>query len=319
MKSPPEPVDGHAREDEPQSPARAAAPSPGDAPGVTRSTSEAEAIESALEKSKLVKQKVDSVADRVETANRQVKKQIEKGVKTLPADATLTGGERVESAVKEVALDLHRVNDVLSVGVEQIRETEKTLAMVQTELAQTEATLSTARREEQIARHRALHDAATGLPNRELFDDRLTQAISLAERQAWTVAVMFLDLDGFKVVNDTHGHAAGDFVLTKVAGRLSQHVREQDTVCRNGGDEFLLLLVNPQGIDNVLRVAEAIRAAIAEPIAMGRADLFVGSSIGIACYPEHALTAAQLVELADQAMYRVKRCGGGQAVWEPST
>ncbi len=147
----------------------------------------------------------------------------------------------------------------------------------------------------------------TGLPNRTLFDDRLTQAIAGAERHGWTLAVMFLDLDRFKIVNDTHGHAAGDSVLTTVARRLLSHARDEDTVCRNGGDEFLYLLINPTGRENVARIAGLVRTAIAHPIDLGALQLEITPSIGIAIYPDHGMSGDRLVAAADAAMYRAKQ------------
>jgi two-component system, cell cycle response regulator len=155
--------------------------------------------------------------------------------------------------------------------------------------------------------HRALHDATTGLPTRELFDDRVTHAIALAKRHAWTLAVMFLDLNRFKLINDTHGHAVGDGVLKEVAKRLLRHCREEDTVCRNGGDEFLYLLINPQGTVNIERIARALWEAIGQPIDMGELQPVVEASIGIAVYPENGTTGEQLIRNADTAMYRAKR------------
>ena len=159
--------------------------------------------------------------------------------------------------------------------------------------------------------HKAFHDSATGLPNRDLFDDRLTHAIALAKRHAWSLAVMFLDLDGFKDVNDTHGHAAGDAVLKEVARRLMQHAREEDTVCRNGGDEFLYLLVNPQGTGNIERIAGTLLRDIGQPIDLGGLHPVVGGSIGIAVYPEDGSTGEQLIRNADLAMYRAKESAIG--------
>jgi diguanylate cyclase len=145
-----------------------------------------------------------------------------------------------------------------------------------------------------------------GLPNRVLFEDRLAQGISLAERQGWILAVMFLDLDGFKSVNDRHGHAAGDLVLRQVADRLSQHARDEDTVCRAGGDEFLYLLVNPKSTADVERKAVTVLGDIAQSIEVGGQDLVIRGSIGIALYPGDGTTADQLVRNADTAMYRAK-------------
>ena len=154
---------------------------------------------------------------------------------------------------------------------------------------------------------KTLHDAATGLPNRRLFDERLTHAIALSKRHDWTLAVMFLDLDRFKNINDTHGHAAGDAVLKEVAKRLLQHARDEDTVCRNGGDEFLCLLMNPQGTANIERIAHALSKSIAKPIDMGDARSVITASIGVAVYPEDGITGDELISHADMAMYRAKK------------
>jgi two-component system, cell cycle response regulator len=153
---------------------------------------------------------------------------------------------------------------------------------------------------------KALYDSMTGLPNRGLFDDRLAHAIALATRHAWTLAVMFLDLDRFKCINDTHGHAVGDGVLKEVAKRLLQHARDEDTVCRNGGDEFLYVIMNPQGGENIQRIAESLVKAIGQPIDMGELQPVIKASIGIAIYPDNGTTGEQLIRNADAAMYRAK-------------
>ena len=162
---------------------------------------------------------------------------------------------------------------------------------------------------------RALHDSMTGLPNRELFNDRLAHAIALATRHAWTLAVMFLDLDRFKSINDTHGHAVGDGVLRAVAKRLLQHARDEDTVCRNGGDEFLYVLMNPQGSENIQRIAEALVKTIEQPIDMGELQPVIKASIGIAIYPDNGTTGEQLIRNADAAMYRAKAGTNGRALF----
>ena len=156
------------------------------------------------------------------------------------------------------------------------------------------------------ATQRAMHDALTGLPNRGLFDDRLAHGISLAERHHWTLAVLFLDLDRFKRINDDHGHAVGDLVLKEVARRLLQCARDEDTVCRTGGDEFLYLLVNPRARADVERVAAMVSTNLARPMQLAGLELVVRSSIGIAVYPADGTTGEQLVGSADGAMYRAK-------------
>jgi diguanylate cyclase (GGDEF)-like protein len=158
-----------------------------------------------------------------------------------------------------------------------------------------------------VLEQRTLHDSTTGLPNRDLFDDRLTHAIALAKRHTWTLAVMFLDLDRFKFINDTYGHAVGDGVLKEIAKRLLQHTREEDTVCRNGGDEFLYLLMNPQGSKNIEQIAATLLKNIGQPIDMGDLQPVVKASIGIAVYPDNGTIGEQLIRNADTAMYRAKK------------
>jgi two-component system, cell cycle response regulator len=163
-----------------------------------------------------------------------------------------------------------------------------------------------------VLEQKALHDSTTGLPNRDLFNDRLTHAIAMAKRHTWTLAVMFLDLDRFKHINDTHGHAVGDTVLKEVAIRLLGNSRDEDTVCRNGGDEFLYLLINPQGSENIRRIADTLLQSIAQPIDAGDLNPIIEASIGIAVYPDDGTTGEQLIRNADTAMYRAKESASGR-------
>ncbi len=128
---------------------------------------------------------------------------------------------------------------------------------------------------------------------------------------------MFLDLDHFKAVNDVHGHAAGDIVLKEIAKRLAQNARDEDTVCRNGGDEFLYLLMNPQGRDNVERIAAAVIENVARTIHVGEKQLTVRPSIGIAIYPQGGVDGRALIQNADAAMYHAKKIACGYAVHQP--
>jgi diguanylate cyclase (GGDEF)-like protein len=264
----------------------------------------------ALEKSEGVQAKVAACADDLASVNDTMKTKIAEGEITILAQGVLADSEKVESTVQECAIDLHEINKTLAQGIDDLKHTVAALARAQQALAHTEASLATAQDEEKEARHRAMHDPTTGLPNRGLFDDRLAHAISLAERHAWTLAVMFLDLDRFKSINDTHGHAAGDAVLKEIARRLSEHARDEDTVCRSGGDEFLYLLMNPQGTENIERIAGGVLKNIAQPITLGDLQLLITLSIGIAVYPEHGTTADELVKNADTAMYRAKPRNG---------
>ena len=163
--------------------------------------------------------------------------------------------------------------------------------------------------EEQIdhTNHLALHDPLTGLPNRRLLDDRLTKAIERAERNEVRVAVLLIDMDNFKQINDTYGHAVGDEVLRIVATRLQMRIRKADTIARAGGDEFIVIvsdLLQPHGAEVL---AAKLMADLNEPIVMGAAQLPAGASIGLAIYPDDAQTAEALCAKADAAMYRQKR------------
>ena len=228
------------------------------------------ALEQALEQSHDVKAKVKACAEDLALKNGAVQQEIiADGATTLPAHKALQDSQVVEATVQECADDLDEVTATLARGIADIKQVEVALTLSRAALVEAETALVTAQEDERHATSRALHDAATGLPNRVLFDDRLTQGISLAERQGWTLAVIYLDLDGFKSINDGHGHATGDLVLLQIADRLSQHAQDEDTVCRTGGDEFLYLLVNPTCTADVERKAVAVLGDIAQAIEVG--------------------------------------------------
>jgi diguanylate cyclase (GGDEF)-like protein/PAS domain S-box-containing protein len=164
------------------------------------------------------------------------------------------------------------------------------------------------RAEEQIE-YQAYHDALTGLPNRRLFRDRLTVALAHARRAKHPVAVMFLDLDSFKVVNDTLGHSLGDELLKIVGTRLSAVLREEDTIARMGGDEFTVLVANIKSETDAPLIAQKLLDAVAQPLHLEGHELFITTSIGIALHPEDGDTAEALLKNADNAMYRAKEIG----------
>jgi diguanylate cyclase (GGDEF)-like protein len=167
--------------------------------------------------------------------------------------------------------------------------------------------------------HRAQHDHLTGLPNSLLFRDRVQRAVAHARRNGTIAAVMFLDLDRFKHVNDSLGHSAGDGLLQQVAERLSNELREEDSVARLGGDEFALLLPNLSAFDGAVVVAEKVMKAFRPAFVLNGETWVLTPSIGIAVYPTDGLTAEQLIANADTAMYRVKEAGrNGFEVFTPS-
>ena len=153
------------------------------------------------------------------------------------------------------------------------------------------------------------HDPLTGLPNRRMLNERLDHAIALTQRGHYGVALLFIDLDGFKDINDTLGHDAGDVVLVSVAKRLLEKVRITDTVARLGGDEFVILLVGAPHHDAIASIAASVVSSIGENIPVKDRTLQVGTSIGIALFPNDGKTASELLIAADHAMYRVKRSG----------
>jgi diguanylate cyclase (GGDEF)-like protein/PAS domain S-box-containing protein len=157
----------------------------------------------------------------------------------------------------------------------------------------------------------ATHDALTRLPNRYLLMDRLQNALTAAQRNRTRVALLYIDLDRFKPVNDTLGHAAGDQVLQAVASRLQSSIRESDTAARIGGDEFVAILPNLAGPEALSTVTREMQASLSRPYPLGSDSVSVGISIGVALYPDDAKTADKLLDIADQALYQVKGRGEG--------
>lgn len=164
-------------------------------------------------------------------------------------------------------------------------------------------------RKDEHIKHLAFHDALTDLPNRTLLMDRIDQKLLHATREKSQFALMFLDLDGFKLVNDKLGHNVGDNLLKDVARRLLELVRRSDTVARVGGDEFIFILDNPQGTDEILEVASRIVSSINEPINVHAEAFQIGVSIGVAMFPSDGNTPENLIKNADIAMYAAKSAG----------
>jgi diguanylate cyclase (GGDEF)-like protein/PAS domain S-box-containing protein len=159
------------------------------------------------------------------------------------------------------------------------------------------------------ARHLADHDALTGLPNRRLLEDRLTQALALSYRNRKQTAVMFVDLDRFKAINDSFGHAVGDTLLKEVAQRLVRQLRVGDTICRIGGDEFVVVLPELKRSADAAYVARKVLEQLSQPLLVEERELIVTPSIGIAVFPDDGRDAATLIRNSDAAMYHAKELG----------
>ncbi len=169
--------------------------------------------------------------------------------------------------------------------------------------------ITTLKRTEQRLEQMAYYDTLTGLPNRTLFTERLHQALARRQRNPLPLGVMFIDLDRFKMINDTLGHEAGDMLLQHVAQQLQDCLREQDTVARLGGDEFIVLLEQPGDEAHVVRIADRMLAALSRPFMFGGHEVFTGASIGIAIHPTDGADLESLLKNADTAMYRAKNSG----------
>jgi diguanylate cyclase (GGDEF)-like protein len=257
----------------------------------------------ALDQSELVHDKVEQAALDLSSVNAVLnavlKNEIAQGVPLTNVETALDRSEEIEAHIQEAAADLVAVNDALADEIDQRRHIED-------QLFKSDAALSQSRADERRSRHSAQHDAVTGLPNLTLFQDRLANALAQADRHAWRLAVMFLDLDDFKFVNDTLGHDAGDQVLQVVAQRLKAIVRAGDTVSRRSGDEFLLLMLEAKDRSNAAAFAARIAGCLAEPYYVDGVKVLVSASIGIALYPHDGRSAQALLKHADAAMYAAK-------------
>lgn len=203
-----------------------------------------------------------------------------------------------------VACDLERG------AVERCAQLEQALRVAHADLARLRSEIGAMRAIATTACHQARHDSLTALPNRRYFLERLGQALGCTEATDRGVAVLYLDLDEFKRINDVHGHAAGDEVLRIVAARLLRAVRAADLVCRLGGDEFALLVEGTQDQAELSRIAAKLFDVVSAPLKVGARVLVVRPSIGIACGPADGRTLQVLLRHADAAMYRAK---AGQA------
>jgi len=254
------------------------------------------------------KDMVEACAVELSTVNTSLKKELEESGPAPAIEQALSQSEEVEIKVEECADELISVNAALAEGIRERRG-------LHDELAKTNDALAESRRQARKARSDALHDALTGLPNFTLFKDRLELALTQARRHEWRAAVMFIDLNEFKDVNDTHGHDVGDACLREIADRLESITRGDDTVCRRGGDEFQFLMMEAKDPAVIAALASKLAAAVCAPCALGNLQVTVSASIGIAVFPEDGHSPQELLEKADAAMYASKRKASGPVFW----
>ena len=240
---------------------------------------------------------VEQAAAGLSSVNAGLKQAIKHRSPPPHIEQALESSETAEGKVQEAADKLVVVNSALKDAVQERAALEVRLAEV------TER--------EETARHASLHDTLTGLPNRALLNDRLAHGLAQAKRHGWHLAVMFIDLDDFKKINDTHGHDAGDRVLKVIATRLTDSTREDDTLSRHGGDEFLYVLTEYASEHDLAVIAGKLIALIQTPcefrVGNDTVETTISASIGIAVFPKHGNTPEALVISADSAMYRAKR------------
>jgi diguanylate cyclase len=218
----------------------------------------------------------------------------------------------------ECATALAQLKATMEADREERRNLLRELSESQDRLARIQRDFADSQAGELQARHLSLHDELTTLPNRRNCRERLSEALSLASARRTTAALLFLDLDGFKAINDRLGHETGDEVLRIVAARLSRAVRAGDIVCRLGGDEFVCLPNGPMEPSQLAHLARKLFDAVSAPMAFHNVHLVVQPSIGVAVYPTHASDTESLLSAADAAMYRAKRARTGVAFAECS-
>lgn len=218
----------------------------------------------------------------------------------------------------ETAADFNEMSrKLLALDVERARKGEEILRLNRELERRVEERTQQLSQLNQQLEHQAMHDALTQLPNRALFNDRLHTTLLAARREKTHFAVICVDLDLFKEINDTMGHHAGDMVLQHVAHACSRTLRDSDTIARMGGDEFAIIMPKVAGIDSVTAVAGRLLEAIRQPLPIGDKWVQTGASLGIAVYPQHSVYEQELLHHSDAAMYEAKRKKLGVVVYRP--
>ena len=256
-------------------------------------------LDETLSQNEEVQAKIERWADELSAINEVLVQELSKLSVSSALERALDRSQELESNIQASAETVSSINAGLTRGIAEDKKLTRKLVSSNT-------------KRKAIGRL-ALHDPLTGLPNRMLFDDRLRQVLAQAARHGRGVAVMFIDLDNFKAINDSYGHDVGDTVLRHVAQRLQASMRAEDTVSRRGGDEFLCIMMEARAELDIAKVAGKIIQVISAETEVGDAKLTVKPSVGIAVYPKDGDTAGALVTNADTAMYRAKRAREGYA------
>jgi len=284
----------------------------------------AAALAEALDQTETVKIKVEACAAELSNVNAVLTTAVSVGKPAprielirrrqhrLRVKDAIAQNEAVEEKVAECGEELASINETLAAVISERHVLTAALGVAATALAESQAA-------EAKAAHAAMHDAITGLPNLTLFGDRLANALLQAKRHQRLLAVMFIDLDAFKAVNDQHGHDVGDALLKEIGKRLATTARAGDTVCRRSGDEFLILLPDLKSAAHSQKLAAKFRFAVAAASEAIPGIEPISASIGVAFYPEHGRTPAALLASADSAMYAAKKIDAGVAIFQSTT
>lgn len=250
-------------------------------------------LSAVITHSESIKDKVQVCADDLSIVNTVLKKELSIKNPQPSVKNAIKKNSTVEDKVQSAVDELNIVNIALK---DEVKERE----IIEQELEDVKV-------EKDIATEASLHDALTGLPNRALFYDRLEHGLEQAKRHSWNLAVMFLDLDKFKQINDEYGHDIGDKILLTIAERLKQNTRSDDTICRLGGDEFLYLLMEVKNKSEVTKIINKLIKTIELPCDDIGPNLVVKASIGISLFPKNADNSEGLIKCADEAMYAAKQ------------
>lgn len=243
--------------------------------------------------SESIKDMVQVCADDLSVVNTVLKEELSIKNPQPSIKNAIKKNSTVENKVQSAVDELNIVNIALK---DEVKERE----IIEQELEEVKI-------ERDIATEASLHDALTGLPNRALFYDRLEHGLEQAKRHGWILAVMFLDLDKFKQINDTHGHDIGDKVLLTIAERLKQNTRSDDTICRFGGDEFLYLLMEVKNEREVIKIIKKLIKTVELPCDDILPNLVVKLSVGVSLFPKNGNNLDDLIKNADEAMYTAKQ------------
>ncbi len=268
-------------------------------PKLINKTKNNKKLPTVIAHSESIKDMVQVCADDLSSVNTVLKKELSVKNPQPSVKNAIKKNSTVENKVQSAVDQLEIVNNALKDEVKEREIIEKELEEVIIE--------------KDIATEASLHDLLTGLPNRALFYDRLEHGLEQAKRHNWNLAVMFLDLDNFKQINDKYGHDIGDKILLSVAKKLKENTRSDDSICRLGGDEFLYLLMDVKNELEVTKIIKKLIKKIELPYGNGDQKLVVKLSIGVSLFPKNAGNLEALIKSADVAMYAAKKSKLGYA------